>query len=548
MPLDLPNIVQMQQPEQAPPPDIARTMLAAQQIKQGALSQQHEADLPGAIQSYQGGDKGALAQIYADNPEVANSIQNLDLRKQEVGQEGAYQTGQLGLEGQRVKQEGALQTSQIAGQQQEQQQRGMQMNLQKIQMQGLAAQNAYSTVSDMRKAGADPSQIQQVVKTLHDQYGDVSGEKAHPELADYNKDPDMWMQNMQTIVKHGQMASMMLNPPEASPGYMMQNGREVPIPGAPPKYEKMGDTMYAETPGQEPKPIAVTGQTQIDPATGQVIPAGPAVSPDGSKPTDTFGFKLPPTTPAAIKLQMKNDAAQQKSETANRAVIDQMEPTLEELRQNNDLYKTGKGKEAMAHIGQVVNSWTGLNEDSATASNNLEKGANDFLAQAMKLQPVGSRVTNAQLAIQQAGKPGLGNQHETNVNILNAWQGRIEEIKNTNDLFQQYREESPMHVTDSNTQKLDDALHTIYPSVTVKGGKTSLNKENIDAYKQAIPDAIANPDKYFEMAKKAEKGEAPAAAAAQKSPAASTGTGVLHVDKNGNKAMVFPDGHYEEVK
>lgn len=548
MALDLPAIVQMQQPEQAPPPDIARTMLAAQQIRQGNIQQQHESDLPGAVAAYQGGDQGALAQIYADNPEVANSIQSLALRKQEVGQEGAYQTGQLGLEGQRVKQEGDLQASQIKTQALEQQQKGMELNLKKIQMQGLAAQNAYSTVSDMRKAGADPSQIQQVVKTLHDQYGDVSGEKAHPELADYNKDPDMWMQNMETIVKHGQMASMMLNPPEASPGYMMQNGREVPIPGAPPKYEKMGDTMYAETPGQEPKPIAVTGQTQIDPATGQVIPAGPAVSPDGSKPTETFGFKLPPTTPAAIKLQMKNDAAQQKSETNNRAVIDQMQGTLDELKQNNDIYNTGKGKETLAHAGQVVNSITGLNKESADASNGIEKGSNDFLAQAMKLQPVGSRVTNAQLTIQQAGKPGLSNQHDVNESIINTWQGRIEDIKNTNSLFQQYREESPMHVTDSNTQKLDDALHTIYPSVTSKGGKAVFNKGNATAYNDAIPDAIANPQKYFDMAKKAEKGDAPVAAATQKAPAAASGAGVLHVDKNGNKAMVFPDGHYEEVK
>lgn len=520
MALDLPPIVQpdMQQP------DIAHTMLAAQQINAGTLSAQRQAALPGALSAYNDGDKGAIAQIAMANPEAAKSL--LDMSGQE--QTAKYQTGMLANDAARVGTEGALAKSTIAGQKQEQQQRAMQINLQKIQMQGMAAQNALSTVSDMRKAGADPSQIQKVVKTLHDQYGQISGEPAHPELADYQSDPDTWMQNMTTITQHGQVAGMILKPPDASPGYMMQGGREVPIPGAPPKYEKMGDTLYAETPGQEPKPVAVNGTTQIDPTTGQIVPAGPAVSVDGSKPTETFGFHLPPTTPAAIKLQMKNDAEQQKAETANRAMIDQMEPTLEELRQNNDLYKTGKGKETPAHIGQVVNSWTGLNEDSATASNNIEKGANDFLAQAMKLQPVGSRVTNAQLQIQQAGKPGLGNQHQTNVNILNAWQGRIEEIKNTNELFQQYREESPMHVTDSNTQKLDDALHAIYPSVTAKDGKTIYNKDNVEAYRNAIPDAIANPQKYFDKAKKLGLSDAPAAPSSPNGAAPSPADGKVN--------------------
>lgn len=194
MALDLPEIVQPQQQQQAPP-DMARTILAAQQIKQGTLSQQHEADLPGAIQSYQGGDQGALAQIYADNPEVANSIQNLALRKQEVNQEGALQATQIAGE----KQAQASGAIDLQMKQRDQQ-------LQRTQMQGLAAQSALQTVTDMRNAKADPSQIQAVVKKLHDQYEETSGEKAHPELADYNADPDMWMKNMTTIVSHGQMA------------------------------------------------------------------------------------------------------------------------------------------------------------------------------------------------------------------------------------------------------------------------------------------------------------------------------------------------------
>lgn len=204
MALDLPAIVQPEQQQQQP--DIAKTYLAAQQIKQGMLSQQHEADLPGAIQSYQGGDQGALAQIYADNPEVANSIQNLALRKQEVNQEGA------------------LQSTEIAGQKQAQQSAAIDLQnkqrdqqLQKTQMQGLAAQSALQTVTDLRNAKADPSQIQQVVKKLHDQYGETTGDAAHPELADYNANPDMWMKNMSTIVQHGQMAGSIRAQMNATP-------------------------------------------------------------------------------------------------------------------------------------------------------------------------------------------------------------------------------------------------------------------------------------------------------------------------------------------
>lgn len=194
MALDLPAIVQAPEQQQAPP-DMARTILAGQQIKQGMLSQQHAADLPGAISAYQGGDKGALAQIYADNPEVANSMQNLALRKQEVNQEGALQSVQMA--GERQTQASGAIDLQIKQRDQQ---------LQKTQMQGMAAQSALQTVTDMRNAKADPSQIQDVVKNIYDQYGQTTGEKAHPELADYNANPDMWMKNMSTIAQHGQMA------------------------------------------------------------------------------------------------------------------------------------------------------------------------------------------------------------------------------------------------------------------------------------------------------------------------------------------------------
>lgn len=269
MALDLPPLVQSNQQQ----PDYARTFLAGQQLREGALSEQRTAALPDEVKAYQNGDAGALGQIYQANPEVANSLQSMALRKQEVGQEGALSGVQIAGEKQK-QQLGAIDLQKA---QQDQ-------SLQRTQMQGLAAQSALSTVSDMRKAGADPSQIQKVVKTLHDQYGDISGEKAHPELADYTSDPDMWMQNMTTITKHGQMASdiraqMNMTPeqrefqnfknmsPEDKQNYLAMQS----------KNPYMLQTGSAATSGAPAQPAAAPPQGPT--ATGQPIAAPAAAAP-----------------------------------------------------------------------------------------------------------------------------------------------------------------------------------------------------------------------------------------------------------------------------
>lgn len=263
MALDLPPLVQTNQNQ----PDYARTFLAGQQLHQGALSEERMAALPDAVKAYQGGDMGALGQIYQANPEVANSLQNMALRKQEVNQEGA------------------LSNVQIAGEKQKQAAAGIELQkaqqdqaLQRTQMQGLAAQNALSTVSDMRKAGADPSQIQKVVKTLHDQYGDISGEKAHPELADYTSDPDTWMQNMTTITKHGQMAGNIRAQMNMTPEQRdFQNFKNMS-----PEDKQNYLAMQSKNPYMiQTAPVAVPGQAVAAPqgptATGQPL-AAPATS------------------------------------------------------------------------------------------------------------------------------------------------------------------------------------------------------------------------------------------------------------------------------
>lgn len=562
MALDLPPIVQPNQQQQ---PDFGRTMLQAQQIKAGALSAQHEADLPGAVSAYQSGDTGALGQIYQANPEVANSIQNMALRKQEVGQEGAL--SQSTIAGQKITQ----QTDQIALQKAQQDQA-----LQRTQMQGLAAQNALSTVSDMRKAGADPSQIQKVVKNLHDQYGQVSGEPAHPELADYQSDPDTWMQNMTTITQHGQMASniraqMNMTPeqrefqnfknmsPEDRQNYLaMQSknpymlktpapdGSGNPAPAAAPNdpaglqsNDQMSPYMQAKLQtGQQPnapapiKNAAVDESVDLSPQSLDVINSyqGDARIKTMAKnmllaqqPAPTLTARTPPDVKEAFELAQQADSTYSTMSYPAK------------LKITNDFMSGSAATNVTAvntlihHLGRMAdndknlssNGWDWVNasknatekhfSDSTNASINdfnIDKGA------------IGSEASKAY--------KGVG---AISVEEKNDWADKLN-VNNGPDARAKARTEIGT-LAMGKIEALQDQWKQAYPNST----RSFFTPKAIEALKKLGVDTsdIQLP------------GSAPGQATGSAPAAKSSAGGVLHVDKNGNKAMVFPDGSYKEV-
>lgn len=576
MALDLPAIVQpnMQQP------DIGHTMLEAQQVNAGALSAQRQAALPGALSAYNDGDKGAIAQIAMANPEAAKSL--LDMSSQE--QTAKYQTGMLGVDQQRANQEGAQAGVLMAGEKQDQKIKAIDLQraqqdqaLQRTQMQGLAAQNALSTVSDMRKAGADPSQIQKVVKNLHDQYGDISGEKAHPELADYQGDPDTWMQNMTTITQHGQMAGniraqMNMTPeqrefqnfknmsPEDRQNYLaMQSknpymlktpapdGAGNPAPAAPPNdpaglqsNDQMSPYMQAKLrAGQQPNapaPIkngAVDESVDLSPQSLDVINSyqGDARIKTMAKnmllaqqPPPTLTSRTPPDVKEAFEL------AQQADSTFSTMAY----PT--KLKITNAFMDGPEAKNVNAintvihHLGRMADNDKNLSSSGSDLLNAVYNDVAPHLSDSAKANLNSYKIdqtavgSEAAKAYKGAGSLSEGEQKEwgDKLNVNNGPEARADARKEVATLAM------------GKIEALQDQWKQAYPNSTrsffTPKAIEALKKLGVDTSDIQLPGGAP--------------GQATGSAPAGKKPPAG---GVLHVDKNGNKAMVFPDGSYKEV-
>lgn len=557
MALDLPAIVQA--PEQAPQaPDMAKTYLAAQQINQGNLAAQHAAALPGDVQAYQSGDQGALAQIYADNPEVANSIQNLALRKQEVNQEGA------------------LQATEIAGQKQAQasaaidlQMKQRDQQLQRTQMQGLAAQSALQTVTDMRNAKADPSQIQKVVKQLHDQYNETTGETAHPELSDYNADPDMWIKNMSTIVQHGQMASdirakMNMTPEERAFAQFKSMSPE----------DKQNYLAL-----QAKNPFMLTSQAGASSAGGSgAAPAG-AVQPPIQGPTVTGQPVQAPASGAGAAKPVRN-AAVDENVDLSKDTLDtingyQGDPRIKTMAKNmllaqqpapNLTTRTPPDvKEAYELAQQADPSFSNMSYPTKLKITNAfldgPEAKNNVAIQTVihhlgrmadndkNLSSSGSDLLNA---VYNDVAPHLSDKAKANLNDYKIDQTAVgteaaKAYKGVGALSQEEQKDWGDRLNANNGPEARAAARKEIGQLAM--GKIQALQ---DQWKQAYPNSTRSfftPKTISTLNRLGvDTSDIQTPAAPKPSASPSSAGGVLHVDKNGNKAMVYPDGHFEEVK
>lgn len=235
----------------------------------------------------------------------------------------------------------------------------------------------------------------------------------------------------------------------------------------------------------QPKANNNNGYANIDPQTGDV--------------TMPFGFDTSNIPPKVFNSMATEDSKRRQADINNLPVaantlriLDQMEPNLKN-------FPTGKGfPSATLATGKFFGT------DTGTAGANIEKGSNDLATELSKFQYVpGMRGSVLGLQTILASKPGIQQPNQTNENIINGLRAKVTDYQLTGELAQQYRQSSPLKITDQNTYKLDDALKTIYPieEIDKKTGVAKFNKDNAQKIRDAIPDAISNPQKYFEKAK-----------------------------------------------
>lgn len=255
---------------------------------------------------------------------------------------------------------------------------------------------------------------------------------------------------------------------------------------------------------------------------GNIIPGNPN-APNAPQRT-AFGFPIQNMTPAAYKQAVATDAKLKAVEDANYAIGNNANNYLDIIEQNlnNPAYTTG---EFAGAARGTVGKWLG--NETGNVYSNIDTNANNLVNELNKLQYVpGQRASVLGLKTQLAGKPSVDQPEVTNVGNVNSARAKIMDFQLSSELNDAYRQANPLGITDANSQKLDQALKTIYPVEQVKDGKAIFNKDNIQKIRDAIPEAIANPQKYFEMATQIQK-EQPS----ENSPASK----IIRYDANGQR-------------
>ena len=242
--------------------------------------------------------------------------------------------------------------------------------------------------------------------------------------------------------------------------------------------------------------IVLGGSGNIDQQTGDVT-------------APTFGFDTSNIPPKVFNQMASEDSKRRMADVSNMPIAANVLRSLDQLEPN--LSKVTTGSTFTPYVVKGAKTFNSQG-DTATAAANIEKNTNDLAMELNKFQYVpGMRGSVLGLQTILASKPGLQQPEQTNKNIVNSLRSKITDYQLTGELAQQYREASPLKITDQNTYALDNALKTLYPveQVDPKTGNVVFNKENVQKIRSLIPDAIANPGKYLNQARQGGGGRQP---------------------------------------
>lgn len=260
-------------------------------------------------------------------------------------------------------------------------------------------------------------------------------------------------------------------------------GEESPLTSA--------ETLQYQTTGILPPPNDNRSMNDIVKAGN---PQG--IQPDPQQPA--FGF---PTSNYAndinsLKLARKNAADFDKNKQQRDMLANQTLAQIEALRP--DLSNVHGGS-AVNRAELAAGSVFGTGEEPA--AKNAASLTQGLALNLSNLQQVGGggRAMKAALQTLLNSKPDpYGNYNENNISNLNHIESTVNQYKLETSFLEAYKDANPLHVIDNHAYDLFDALSKKFPIESVgKDGKVQFNQQNVQAFEDAIPDALSNPYNYM---------------------------------------------------
>lgn len=272
-----------------------------------------------------------------------------------------------------------------------------------------------------------------------------------------------------------------------------QKGAPLPIDGP---QDSVAISPIPNAPIQSPQPSA-QGQAQLL--------QQPEAQQYASNVPQNTGLQNKGILPDAVYNQAaETDAKREQAATNNNMVADNALEMLDALEPNIDNFNTGSFGEERAKATKLA-STLGIpgTKDSATAAGNIDKNTMGLITELNKFEYMpGMRGSDLALGIIKASKPGNDQLPEVNKNIISELRGKLWSYKLGDQITKQYKENSPLKVTDAQSEQVTQSLLKLYPLTKVdsKTGKITFNADNIGKIQAATPDAVQNPQKYIQAA------------------------------------------------
>lgn len=254
-----------------------------------------------------------------------------------------------------------------------------------------------------------------------------------------------------------------------------------------------------------------TGQIKV-PSLGSSSVTDQAQNADMPQPVIS-GFPQSPQQfdPTVKKARMQADETNTKAADINKYYAESMLQTLDNIDKINDahpdLWGSAGGMRLEGNKAAAFVGIGGQNEQKkADAMNEMDKNSTALATDWGNFQHIpGGRGSVMALKTILSSKPGVDQTYNTNKSIVGELRGRIYNSLTDNELAEAYRGAvgSPGYA-DGNVDNLDRTLKTLYPMTTTdpKTNQVIFHPENVEKYREAIPDAIKNPNKYFAQAQK----------------------------------------------
>lgn len=220
---------------------------------------------------------------------------------------------------------------------------------------------------------------------------------------------------------------------------------------------------------------------------------GSAILDNRTGKTPEFPFPAPIMTKERIADSNKNYEKVIEKDQDNLTDVPKALQVLKNMQANANQFRPGFLGDVRKSILTGTNYITGDKYAPAEveAANNLMKLPSQFVSVFQKIDPgTGSRGTNMNISLTQAGKPDINTPAASFNDIINGFQGELTREYNSGLLRQTFKSANPNGIITPDVTKLDNAINTLYPLQTVdkSTGKIVYNEGNAAKVQQLITD------------------------------------------------------------